>query len=139
MTNGKAASLTTEKVKDAYEALSGKASDIVRQLSLAGIALIWIFKIGPDSSPVIQAPLLRAALFIFVALFLDLLQYLVGTAMWHIFFRWQERRDISPNKVFDAPVWMNWPTWTLFWLKAVSMAIAYGLFILPFLFKKFVA
>ena len=40
------ASLNTEKIKDTYETLSGKASDIFRQLSLAGIALIWLFKVG---------------------------------------------------------------------------------------------
>lgn len=70
--------------KAAYETLSGKASDIVRQLSLAGIALIWLFRAGPISSPILQGPLLRGALFIFLALSSDLLQYLVGTATWII-------------------------------------------------------
>ena len=35
-----------EDVKNAYETLSGTASQIIRQLSLAGIALIWLFNIG---------------------------------------------------------------------------------------------
>jgi hypothetical protein len=137
MTEQNTSSLTTKIVKGTYEELSGKASDIVRQLSLAGIALIWLFKVGKDASPVLDTQLVRAALFIFCALSLDLLQYLVSTAMWHFFFRLKERNHTSPDEEFEAPIWMNWPTWTLFWLKAASMVIAYAFFILPFLVRKF--
>ena len=139
MTADKTSNLTTGKVREVYEGLSGKASDILRQLCFAGIALIWLFKAGTNASLILNPQLLRAALFIFIALSLDLLQYLIGTAMWHFFFRWKERANTSPDEVFEAPIWMNWPTWTLFWLKAASMAIAFGVFILPFLFAKFVA
>jgi hypothetical protein len=55
----------------AYEALSGKASDIVRQLSLAGVGLIWLFKTGTGSPATLDIHLLRAALFIFLALLFD--------------------------------------------------------------------
>jgi sugar/nucleoside kinase (ribokinase family) len=48
------------EVRDAYETLSGKASEIARQLSLAGIAVIWIFKSGTDQAPSIDQHLLRA-------------------------------------------------------------------------------
>lgn len=136
--NKSAASLTIDKVKDAYETLSGKASDIIRQLSLAGIALVWLFKVGTASSPVLEPQLLRAAFFIFIALSLDLLQYLVGTFTWHRYFLYKEGKKTGPDTKFDAPRWINWPTWTLFWLKAISMSIAYS-YILPFLYQKFVA
>jgi len=133
----KAANLTTTEVKAAYEALSGKASEIVRQLSLAGVALIWIFKTGTASSPVLEVQLLRAALFIFLALSLDLLQYLLGTLTWHRYFLYKEKQETPPTAKFEAPSWINWPTWTLFWLKAACMLAAYS-FILPFLWGKFV-
>jgi hypothetical protein len=133
-----ASNLTLDKVKEAYEGLSGKASDIVRSLSLAGIALIWLFKVGPTSLPVLEPVLLKAAFFIFVALSLDLFQYLVGTFTWHCYFLKKEREKTHPDSKFDAPKWINWPTWTLFWLKAVSMFIAYS-YILPFLYREFVA
>lgn len=132
-----AASLTTGKVKETYEALSGVASGIVRQLSLAGIALIWLFKNGANSVPVLEPQLLQAAFFIFVALSLDLLQYLVGTLTWHRYFLYKEQQRTLPDATFEAPNWINWPTWTLFWLKSASMIIAYS-FILPFLYKKFI-
>jgi hypothetical protein len=133
----KAASLTTGEVKETYEALSGTASGIVRQLSLAGIALIWLFKTGASSAPVLEPQLLRAALFIFVALSLDLLQYLIGTFTWHRYFLYKENKRTPPNETFEAPNWINWPTWTLFWFKSASMITAYS-FILHFLYEKFI-
>ena len=36
--------------RQTYYDYSGKASDIARQLSFAGIAIIWIFKIQKDTS-----------------------------------------------------------------------------------------
>jgi hypothetical protein len=131
--------LTLGDAKTAYEALSAKASDIIRQLSLAAIALIWLFRVGTLPTPVLSGQLIRAAFFVFLALFLDLLQYLVGTATWHAYFRLKERAGTDSDTEFDAPVWINWATWTLFWLKAASMLTAYVWFLLPFLLHKFVA
>jgi hypothetical protein len=69
---------------------------------------------------------------------LDLLQYLVGTASWHIYFRKKEREPARNEEEFEAPVWINWSTWTLFWMKAAAMLLAYSVFILPFLIRKFI-
>jgi hypothetical protein len=128
-----------DDVKNAYETLSGTASQIIRQLSLAGIGLIWLFNLGTGAKPSLPHALLQAALFIFLALFFDLLQYLVGTLTWFVFFRNKERAGTSADKEFLAPAWINWPTWFLFCLKAACMLVAYLGFILPFLFSTFFA
>jgi hypothetical protein len=125
--------------RSAYEALSGKASDIVRQLSLAGIGLIWIFRMGSDKEPVIDQGLLRAALFIFLALLLDFLQYLTGTIIWFLYFRFKETHGTLVSDEFLAPPQLNWPMWTLFYLKSGTMLVAYAVYIIPFLVRKFVA
>ena len=125
--------------RSAYETLSGKASDIVRQLSLAGIALIWLFRVGPDKTPVIDQGLSRAALFIFLALFFDFLQYLVGTLIWFLYFRYKETHGTSEEDEFLAPGRLTWPTWTPFHLKSAMMLVAYAAYIIPFLARKFVA
>jgi hypothetical protein len=127
-----------DDAKSAYEALSGKASDIVRQLSLAGIALIWLFRQGGDQTPIVDQDLLRAALFIFLALTFDFLQYLVGTIIWFLYFRHKEKTGTSEEVQFRAPEQLNWPTWTLFYLKSTMMIVAYGVYIIPFLARKFV-
>ena len=97
----------------------------VRQLSLAGIGLIWLFNVGTGVKPALPHPLLQGALFIFLALFFDLLQYLVGTFTWFVYFRNKERAGTPPEEEFLAPAWINWPTWALFCVKAACMLIAY--------------
>jgi hypothetical protein len=126
-----------EDLRNAYESLSGRASEIIRQLSLAGIAIIWLFRSGTDTLPILDRELLRAALFIFLALFLDLLQYLSGTVIWFCYFRQKEKGGTEEAEDFLAPEWLNWPMWTLFGLKAIAMMIAYAWFIFPFLMSKF--
>ena len=126
--------------RSAYEALSGKVSDIVRQMSLAGIALIWLFRTTPATPgrlAVINPELLRAALFVFLALTFDFLQYLVGTITWFLYFRHKEKQRVSEKHEFQAPPSLNWPTWTLFYLKCAAMLVAYVAYILPFLATSF--
>jgi hypothetical protein len=138
---GKPVKLTIADTKSAYEVKSTKASDIVRQLSLAGIGLIWVFKVGEAKDAGISLGLLRGALFIFAALTFDLLQYLVGTVTWYLYFRRKEKERHSNTHFvdsFEAPEWINTPTWILFWLKAVALLIAYFVYIIPFLISKFV-
>ena len=125
--------------KKAYEDLSSKASDIVRQLSLAGIGLIWVFKVSAGTSTfALEPPLLRGMAFIFLALFFDLLQYLVGTVTWYLYFRKKENANTKSDAEFLAPARINTPMWILFGMKAAAMFVAYSCFILPFLIRKFI-
>jgi hypothetical protein len=126
-------------VKLAYETLSGKASDIVRQLGLGGIALIWLFRIGTEKVFILEPHLLRAALFIFLALIFDFLQYLIATTIWFGYFRYKEKQRVNESDTFLAPAQLNWAGWCLFYLKSAMILIAYAWFIIPFLMQKFVA
>ena len=125
--------------RGAYESLSGKASDIVRQISLAGIALVWLFKAsGTVGGPTISLDpkLLRAAICIFIALLCDFLQYLSGTVLWFVYFRYKEKKRVKESDEFLAPPQLNWPMWTLFYLKSAMMLVAYGVYIIPFLLSR---
>jgi len=130
--------MKTGDAKAAYEALSAKASDIVRQLSLAGIGLVWLFRIGNDKTPALDQALLRAALWITVALLCDFLQYLIGSITWFLYFRRKEKQQIPNTEEFQAPEQLNWPTWFLFCLKAVLTIVAYAVYIIPYLIRRFV-
>jgi hypothetical protein len=124
--------------KSAYEIFSGKASEIMRQLSLAGIAVIWLFRDVSEKTVDLDQRLVRAALLIFLALFCDLLQYLAGTVIWFLYFRYKEKRRTAENLTFYAPSVLTWPTWTLFGIKIAMMLLAYAHYIIPFLVTKFV-
>jgi hypothetical protein len=121
--------------RQAYEGLSAKASDIVRQISLAGVGVIWVFKSGTTSFS-LDPLLLKAAFCIFLALALDFLQYVLGTTIWFVYYRQKENQGTKDDSEFLAPKQINWPTWTLFYLKSTLMLIAYGRYILPFLTSR---
>ena len=112
----------------AYYELSGKASDVARQLAFAGIALIWIFH-ARDSAPIaIPRPLVAPADLFISGLGFDLLQYLCGTLVWGAFHRYQEKR-LGPEskKALSAPVWFNWPGLFFFWSKLFLVLAGYAL------------
>lgn len=116
-----------ESYRSTYYELSGKASDVARQLSFAGIALIWIFKLenaGPLSIP---APLIFPAALFVVALALDLSQYVFGALIWGAFSHYHERKGKKDNQNVLAPVYFNWPALLCFWLKVATVLVAYFL------------
>ena len=117
------------KLKDArdnYYFNSGKTSDLVRQLGLAAIAVIWLFKYEVAGTPKIPATLLLPLVLVVIGLALDLLQYAFATAIWGIFHRVKER-SIEEDTDFVAPRQVNWPAITFFWLKVVAIGSAYYL------------
>lgn len=126
-------------IRDAYESLSGKASDIMRQLGLGGIALVWLFRVDTPKRPTLDKGLLLAAICICIAIIFDFLQYVVGATIWFLYFRRKEKEGVKDEAKFKAPPHLNWPTWTLFFLEAAFLLVAYGAFIIPFLVRKFSA
>ena len=121
-----------EDTRENYYFFTGKVSDIIRPLGLAGIGLVWVFKIDIGGRPVIPPDLSIAAKSIVIGLGLDLLQYVYGTLAWGIYNRKKEKEKIKPDTEFTAPPWINWLTIALFWLKVAATLIAYG-YILKFL------
>jgi hypothetical protein len=118
------------KLKDArdlYYFNSGKTSDLVRQLALAGIAIIWIFRYEVDGTPKIPQPFATPLILIGVGLALDLLQYALATAVWGIFQRRKELGGTLEEADFKAPRQFNWPTIVLFAAKVSTIAWAYFL------------
>lgn len=114
--------VTPDKALENYYYFSGKASDVVRQLGLAAVALVWLFKIDIEGMPQLPALLLTAAVWAASSLALDLLQYLYGAAAWGIFHRIQERKGVTN---FRAPQYINWFTLFFFWSKAICMIMSY--------------
>ncbi|NLW30918.1 MAG: hypothetical protein GXY77_05610 [Fibrobacter sp.] len=113
-----------EYKSDFYQ-LSGKASDINRQIAFAGIAIIWIFRITKNDT--ISMPtglLLPVKLFVF-GLALDLIHYVWSSSTWGIFHmikEWQfknENKEVSHSRLLVVPIWI------LFYLKIFSVLLAY--------------
>lgn len=117
--------LTLKEARDIYDRRTTKASDIVRQLAFAGIAIIWLFKSDVGGVPLIPPELMSAGFLIVIGLFLDLMQYVMAAFLWGAYARRKERQGIQPDVKFAAPRTINWPALTCFWLKISMILWAY--------------
>lgn len=123
-----------KKICDQLDFFSGKASDNVRQLAFAGIAVIWLFKQDVSGQPHVPASYKWPAILLVLTLLFDFLQYGVATGAWWL----QERRlhgqakqeATAQNKPIDD---VNVPvrksihrSYEVFFpLKIVTVAVAY--------------
>lgn len=121
--------------REAYYTFTGKASDLVRQLAFAGIAVVWLYRAARGDVGTIP-PNLRAPLILCVlALLFDLLQYVSSALAWGAYARSQETRGVDEETEFDAPAWLNWPGNTFYAAKVLTLAAAYAL-LLRFLARE---
>lgn len=114
-------------VKTEYEVYTQKASDLARQLALAGLAIIWIYKTGTLPVLEIPAPLYTAGFWMVVTLTIDMLQYVISAVLW----RWQFRKFESDWHKLDNDVPIRreiaWPSFAFWYLKIGTLAIGYFL------------
>lgn len=117
------------------EYYTGKASDVARTLALSGLAIIWIFKQDGDNGPQLSDAFFAPALWLVVALVLDLLQYVIGAVIWTAFHRRHELRGRMPeDKVSAHPFWPRVLD-LVFGGKVLAVGTAYCL-LLAFLLKQ---
>jgi hypothetical protein len=116
---------TLAEAREGYYELTGKASDAVRQLAFAGIAVIWVFKTGDGDAVKVPDALLLPGLLLVAALFADLLQYVLAALLWGWFARREERRGILPDDEIEADRAINWPALVLYYVKIVLVLSAY--------------
>jgi hypothetical protein len=114
-------------VKDCHEFYyfyTGKVSDIVRQLGLAGIAIVWLFKSEAGGRIVLPNLLVWAAVLVLAGLVVDLLQYVAGSLCWGFYGRCKDRAKV-PEEEFRAPGWINTPAIACLMLKVPLILAAY--------------
>ncbi|MCJ7484248.1 MAG: hypothetical protein MUO31_14945 [Thermodesulfovibrionales bacterium] len=135
--------------KDHYYYFSGKASELARNHSFAGIAIIWIFKTVNGVHFGLPKKLFYPIIFFALSILIDLFQYVWGTIIWGYFTRKEEKKierkikelksknvisNIEQDPDIDAPRWYNWPTNTFFTLKIILVVIGY-FFLFQFLIE----
>jgi len=135
-----------KEARDERAFYSGKLSDIIRQLGLTGLAVIWFFSRNqlPNESG-IPKWLIPAGLFILLSLAFDLLHYAAGARFWRDFIKRKdleirERQEIhgsiggsldTDSVDFSPPEDRDtWPN-RFFRLKLATILLAYG-FLIPY-------
>lgn len=110
--------------KAVYENHSAKLSDITRQISFAGIAIIWVFKNSKDGAVFLDSAFVLPAILFVVALAFDLLQYLYQTITWLSVFSNHQRHDRLAKDV-KAPRCLVIIGWCILFIKVATVIYAY--------------
>jgi hypothetical protein len=128
---------STLEVKEAYEMsvdTAGKSSEINRQLALAGIAIIWVFKQDKAGRQSIPFDLFLPGLLIIISLALDLLQHVVKSELVRHFAKKAEKS--GQTVVF--PSWQGKVVDGVYWTKLICTTAAYillGIYLADHLFN----
>ena len=123
------------QIREAYEELSGKLSDVNRQLAFAGIGIIWIFKITDDHSPIIPNELLEPVIFLIISLALDLCQSLIQTFTWYIYYLWKHYNNDDEEQIVHEPESFNCIPWLFLLFKVIALITAY-IYLFIFLWER---
>jgi hypothetical protein len=120
------------EIREEYYFQTGKASDVARQLSYAGLAAVWVFKSGDGGVPSVPAELYPAAMLFATALFFDLMQYRVAAARWmkqnfeaEETGKRPEDEVKVPGSIHDASRWFT--TWKVRLVSVGYIAFVLGL------------
>ena len=113
--------------RETFYIYSGKVSEITRQLAFAGIALIWLFKKESAGQFSVPRELIMPGALIVAALALDLVHYIIGSVVWFVFYREQEKIGRSEEKEIDHSAWLELPIWIPFFLKTACVLTAYAM------------
>lgn len=117
-----------EKAWNNVDTLTGKASDLTRQLAFAGIAVVWVFK-NSTQAAIVPNDFVVALFLLVITLAFDFLQYAVGGVVWRVFLSRQLNKHAGSNKddeVDDAPGWINRPANLFFYGKLALIVLSYG-------------
>lgn len=120
---------------EAFEA-SVKVSDIVRNLNLGGIAIIWLFRNPLGYITLFPDTLILPLILIISSLILDVFQYLWRSISLFIFFhKWENlynAKKITEKEAEDilAPKFISTIGWIIFGIKVLSSLLGFTLLIL---------
>lgn len=100
------------EIRKAYEDLSGKLSDINRQLCFAGFAIIWIFNKSKGDIAVPEE-LYLPALLLCGSIFFDILQYAVSSLAWYFYYCYKKDKNkdndiniVNEPEIFNVLPWL---------------------------------
>lgn len=137
--------MTLKEIREDYVRYSTNVSDLSRNLSYAGIGIIWIFKqssSGDTSSTTFMNSIpseLRGPLMLFaIVLVLDIFQYFIQTLIWYFYYLKQKHTNENDNEddvIVQEPEKRNIIPWILWCVKFIIVIIAYIL-LGYFLLKK---
>lgn len=139
--------ITLQTALDTYYTFSGKLSDAVRQFSVAGVAAVWVFRVGGENAGGVawNPSLLWPLAFFVTALSLDLLQYAYYSLVYMVLSRGAEQQIREAKKAgavvpdrFRLSPRIHWLGNGFFLGKTIAAMCGYG-FLMSFIFRQIAA
>ncbi len=113
-----------QQILSEYQEASSKVSDLIRNLSLGGLALVWIFKNDDNNGPRMDSKLIWALIFLVSSLSFDLIHYIIRTlTIYRVYTKTKKMKSTSGF----YPMYLSNLSWLFFALKIISMVVAYFL------------
>jgi len=120
---------TLERLREHHFSATEKVSHNTRSLALAAIAIVWLFKIQTGSQYLVPAELKWPLYLSILALSFDFFQHFISSIVWHRLFRKKEKEleegKITENTELYVPNWYNLPAYFFYYVKVVTLFLAY--------------
>jgi hypothetical protein len=122
---------TLEQAHERKDEYSETTSELSRSLSFAGIAVVWVFRVGGDDAAKIPftADLLLPLAGFALTLLLDFFQNAYGAVSWWVFYRYKESKGVKSDDQVTTPRWMLYPNYACFFGKIGVLVASYVLLI----------
>ena len=114
-----------KEVKEDFYAFSGATSSIYRQLALAGIAIIWLFKKEKDGQIQMTPDLLNILKLIVLSLVFDFCHGIFPTIVYGIMNLKFRNKGKDDDDEVNYSQWWTAPEWIFFVLKVVFLIWAF--------------
>lgn len=116
--------MNIKEIRAAADVFTEKLSDLCHQLSFAGIAIVWIFRIkSPDAGGVVYpGSLVYPITFFVLSLLFALLQYAYASYKWTKIGDKLDNEGIEDDEISNC---VNKPTTILFILKVTFVFLGY--------------
>lgn len=115
-------------IREAYEELTGKASELNRKCVFAGIAAIWIFRDTESASSSIPVSFQTPMCWFILSMALDILQYTISGTIWLIYYRVKKYHSVNADfeeENVREPECLNYITDIMWLLKIASTIIGF--------------
>jgi hypothetical protein len=115
------------EIRDHYAKATESLSSVARQLALAGIAVVWVIRVGGDEAGRLKfsADMLMPLYLFVLSLTSDMAQYVWKSASFGIINSIQWRRKKSNDAEVKLSGFINYPTNLFFWSKVALCALGY--------------
>lgn len=110
-----------KEAKEAFYEASNTLTENTRKLCFAGIAIVWIFKVGEKNAGGIpfSTDLLWPLGAFVMGLAFDVLHYFYQSTIWWLYYAWKHARGVDDEARINPPGVINFLTFIFFYGKVI--------------------